>query len=167
MTSNITYRPLRADDFDQMHAAASDWAVVRQLGGWPWPPQPDFTRTRCKPYAGDGFVWAICRDDLLLGTVALTSGELGYFMHPDHQGQGIMSAAIDKAIAHGFATKGHTELTASTWIDNAASHQLLTKRGFFHYRSEYIRSKARGYPVIVRQYRLTHNDWQRLRTAAQ
>ena len=167
MDQTLTYRPIQADGFDQMHAVVSDWGVVRQLGGWPRPPQPDFTRGRCKPYAGDGFVCAICHDDLLVGTVALTRGELGYFMHPTHAGRGIMSATVDKAIATGFVDEGRALLTASTWIDNAASHHLLTKRGFVHYRSEYIRSKARGFPVMVRQYRLTRDTWDRLRTGAQ
>ena len=167
MDQTLTYRPIQADGFDQMHTVVSDWGVVRQLGGWPWPPQPDFTRDRCKPYAGDGFVCAICHDDLLVGTVALTRGELGYFTHPTHAGRGIMFAAVDKAIATGFVDEGRALLAASTWIDNAASPHLLTKRGFVHYRSEYVRSKARGFPVMVRQYRLTRDTWDRLRTGAQ
>ena len=68
--ADITYRTVRESDFDAMHRIVSHWDVVRQLGGWPWPPDPDFTRTRAQAYKGNGFVWAICDDDRLIGTMA-------------------------------------------------------------------------------------------------
>lgn len=162
-----TYRPVRESDFNHLHEIVSNWEVVRQLGGWPWPPQEAHTRQRSKPYAGDGFVWAICRDDRHIGSIGVTGKDLGYMLHPDFHGQGIMTRALTKAIIDGFLVLKRQTLTASTWIDNDGSHALLTNAGFQHFRTDYMRSKARGYPVLTRHYRLTMQDWQTLRAEAE
>jgi len=160
--TDITYRDVQETDLDAIQEVMSHWSVVRQLGGWPWPTTREFCETRARPYEGDGFVWAICKDDRLIGTMAVTGHELGYYLHPDHHGQGIMKSAMQGAVKAGFEVLDRPMLTASTWIDNDGSHALLTKSGFFHFRTEYIRSKARGFPVLVRQYRLARSDWQSL-----
>lgn len=163
----LTYRDFAAADFDALHAMMSHWPIVRQLGGWPWPPVPAFTRSRCQPYDGDGFVWAVCDGDQLVGTVGVTKGDLGYALAPAYQGRGIMPKASRHAISHAFATQDLELLTASTWWDNAASYGLLCKLGFRHWQTRYVRSKARGVPTLCNELRLTRTDWDRLRSAAQ
>ena len=76
--ADLTYRDMRADDFADLHALVSYWSVTRQLGSWPWPAQTDFTKSRCRPCKGAGFVWAICLHDRLIGTLGVTGGNLGY-----------------------------------------------------------------------------------------
>lgn len=51
----VTYRAVRPQDFDALHALVSLWDVTRNLGSWPWPPDPEFTAKRCQPFEGDGF----------------------------------------------------------------------------------------------------------------
>lgn len=145
---DLTYRALCAQDFDAVHAAASDWSVVRQLASWPWPPNPDFTKSRCKPYGGNGFVWGICLDGDLVGTVAVTSGELGYTVHPKAAGRGIMSQAAKAALDHACAHYGMKFFEASVWHDNPASKRVLEKLGFFHWQTRYEPSIARGTPTL-------------------
>ncbi len=157
-----TYRKIRPSDFDDLLALASIWEVVRQLGGWKWPPDPVQIRDRSKPYAGEGFVWAICRDDRLIGSIGVTNGDLGYMLHPDYHGQGIMGRATRKAVAHAFETTDRDHLTGSTWHDNPASERVLARLGFVHWQTVYIHSKARGLPTLVYHRRLTRADWQRL-----
>ena len=43
MTPDYRLRPLGPADAADLHAVASHWAVVRQLGRWPWPPDRAFT----------------------------------------------------------------------------------------------------------------------------
>jgi hypothetical protein len=91
---DLSYRDLGPADFDAVHATASHWDVVRQLGSWPWPTDPAFTHTRCVPFAGHGFVWGIVLDAQLVGSVAMTGGELGYTIDPalgtwDHDPSGL------------------------------------------------------------------------------
>ena len=162
--THLSYRDLREDDFAAMHALMSDWSVVRQLGGWPWPSDAAFTRSRCRPYDGDGFVWAICIDDRLVGTLGVTNGDLGYVLSPRHHGSGIMTRACRHAVAHAFATTDRTYLTGSTWWDNPASYAVLAKLGFQHWQTRYTHAKARGLPTLVHHQRLLRSDWDRLRS---
>lgn len=163
---DLTYRALRTGDFDDVHAMVSHWSVVRQLGRWPWPPQPNFTRGRCRPYDGEGFVWGVCVDDRVIGSMAVTKGELGYMFAPEVQGQGIATRAARDAIAKAFANYAWPILYASVWHDNPASAAILRKLGFVHWQTHYTRSPAR-LPTLVHQYRLPRQVWDRLRTAAQ
>ena len=167
MTGDLSFRNVRADDFAALHAMMSDWSVVRQLGGWPWPADPEFTRSRCQPYEGDGFVRAICLQDRLIGTIGVTNGDLGYVLAPAYHGKGIMSRAAHHAVAEAFATTERDHLTGSAWFDNPASYRILRKLGFFHWQTRYIHAKARNRPTLVHHLRLTRADWHRLSSAAQ
>ena len=163
----LTFRDLAADDFDALHGIALDWSVVRQLGGWPWPADAAFTRSRCRPFDGDGFVWAVCADGVLCGTLGVTRGDLGYMFAPRFHGQGIATRAAGRAITHAFATTERAALTGSTWHDNPASFRVLQKLGFRHWHTCYTHAKARNCPTLVHHHRLTRADWERLRSAAQ
>jgi len=167
MMDNLGYRAMRRDDFDALHEMMSDWGVVRQLGGWPWPADPDLTRSRCQPYDGDGFVWAICVDDRLIGIVGVTRGDLGYALHPSFHGRGIISRASSRAVARAFRSSDRDHLTASTWHDNPTSRHLLAKLGFRHWQTRFLHARARGLPTIVHHHRLTRADRDRLRSTAQ
>lgn len=167
--ADLTYRPLRPDDFDALHAMVSHWAVARQLGSWPWPADPAFSRSRCTAYDGrhgEGFVWAICVDDHLIGTLGVTGGSVGYMLDPAWQGQGIGGRALRHGIDTAFATQARDHLTAVTWADNAASRALLLGHGFAHWHTRFEQSKARKCPTLAYHYRLTRDDWHRLRAQA-
>jgi RimJ/RimL family protein N-acetyltransferase len=153
-----TYRFLTADDYADMHAMVSHWSVVRQLGRWPWPPEPDFTRGRCKPFKGQGFVWAVCIDDRVIGSMAVTRGELGYMFAPEVQGKGIATKSAKDAITKAFADYDWPSLNASVWWDNPGSAAVLRKCGFTHWQTHYTRSPAR-LPTLVHQYRLSRHTW--------
>lgn len=165
--SDLTYRAIAPDDFEAVHAIASHWSVVRQLGSWPWPPAPDFTRTRCTPYKGEGFVWAVCQDHQLIGTIGATEGIIGYMFAPAVHGQGIGTRVARDAIAKAFEVCDWSVLVASTWHDNPASAAVLRKCGFQHWQTHYERSVVRRIPTLLHQHRLTRTRWDRLRTVAQ
>ncbi|MFQ1700862.1 GNAT family N-acetyltransferase [Loktanella agnita] len=164
--TEITYRNIVPDDLNDLHEIMSHWSVVRQLGGWPWPADPAFTKSRCKAFAGNGFVWGICQNDRVIGMVGVTNAEIGYVLHPDFHGRGIVSRAARHACDHAFDKDGCAEINASTWGDNPGSAHLLGKLGFRHWRTGYERSKARGYPVITHYWRLTRRDRDSLRVQA-
>ena len=164
--SDLSYRYLEADDFLDLHAIVSHRSVVRQLGRWPWPPQEAFTRGRCKPFDGDGFVWAVYINNHMIGTMAVTNGELGYMFAPETHGKGFATKAARDAIENAFSTFEWPILKASVWEDNPASAAVLRKCGFTHWQTHYTRSPAR-FPSLVHQYRLPRATWDRLRTNAQ
>ena len=159
-------RPVAPEDWSDLHRMATHWPVVRQMGSWPWPTSEAFTRSRSGPYRGRGFVWAIVREGRTVGTVAVTGDELGYMLHPDAQGQGIMRRAVAQALAAAFDDPERTRVVASVWWDNPASASLLERAGFEHWQTAYVRGAVR-YPTPTRFFRLSRARWQRLSAAAQ
>ena len=55
--------------------------------------------------------------------------DLGYWLHPDHHEQGIMSRAVTMAIVHHFEGPS-SELVSSHILGNASSRAVLLKAGF-------------------------------------
>ncbi|MGE7824350.1 GNAT family N-acetyltransferase [Paenibacillus sp. NPDC093718] len=86
-----------------------------------------------------GIRWGIERKDAqgLIGTIGYnvwsprhTRAEIGYELHPEFWGQGYASEAAAAVIAYGFQELGLTRIGAVVFIENQASHALLTKLGF-------------------------------------
>ncbi|MEL6410153.1 MAG: GNAT family N-acetyltransferase [Pseudomonadota bacterium] len=158
----ISYRAMRPDDFEPMCAMVNHWEVVRNLGSWSWPPNPAFVRKRCQPFDGDGFVWAVCKDGVFIGQVAVVRGVLGYMLAPQHHGQGIMGRAVGDALEEAFAVHGVEEVTADIWADNEISRHLLTKFGFELTVEETVHALARNEMTASETYKLTSKRWQTL-----
>ncbi|WP_373635459.1 GNAT family N-acetyltransferase [Yoonia sp. SS1-5] len=162
--SDIHTRNLQPSDLDALHQIVSDWQVVRQLGSWPWPPDRDFTASRCKPYAGDGFVWGIFDGQELLGTMGVTEGDLGYCFKPDAWGRGIATKMGRKAVEKAFENPGLTRITASAWHDNPASDRVLEKLSFSLLSEKVQHALARDEPTLCYKYLLTRVHWDGLRS---
>ena len=155
----LTYRNFRASDFEAMHAMVSHWEVVRNLGAWPWPPDPDFTRSRCRPFEGNGFAWAICENEELVGSISLTDDELGYMLRPEYHGRGIIQTAARQVLAFGFADPAREYVRALAWADNAISIHILEKLGFVLESETYDHAKARNAQTHSKTFHLTRAAW--------
>ncbi len=130
-SARLTYRSLYPTDAPALHEVVRHWDVTRMLGPkWPWPADPAFTATRAKPYAGTGFAWGVFREAELIGSVAVTEGELGYSLRPDCHRQGLMTEACETALDFAFGGLSLDSVIASLWADNLASRALLRKLGF-------------------------------------
>ncbi len=163
----ISYRDVRPQDLGALSVIMSDWEVVRQLGSWPWPHDMAFTASRCHPYQGNGFVWAIVRNGQMIGTVGVTEGTFGYCLRRDHWGQGIGTAAARTAIAHAFDSPALNGITAEVWADNLPSKHILNKLGFVVILTETVHAKARAVPTLSQRLVLTRPRWQTLSNPAQ
>ncbi len=159
-SARLAYRALWPHDLNALHALVSQWDVVRQLGGYPWPADRAHTATRAKPYAGNGFIWAILRDGAMIGTVGVWDGELGYMLDPAHHRQGFGEEACRFALARAFGAGALPEVHAGVWADNAASLALLAKLGFEITAQTREPSLARGVPADGYTLRLTAARWE-------
>ena len=83
--------------------------------------------------------WSITLKDnpRMVGSICLwnldeekATGELGYEMHPDFQGKGIMTESIDKIIEYGFGKMNLKKIEAVPHQDNAVSIRVLQKFNF-------------------------------------
>lgn len=100
--------------------------------------------------AGDAITWAITlkEDPTLIGTIAYWRmqkehhrAEIGYTLHPDHQGKGIMQEAMTAVLAYGFSVMKLHSIEANVNPANAASIKLLERNGFVregYFRENYF-----------------------------
>jgi ribosomal-protein-alanine N-acetyltransferase len=73
----------------------------------------------------------------IVGTICLwnfsddrKTAEVGYDLHPNYQGLGIMSAALKLVLAYGFNRLHLDKIEAFTHKDNVSSIKLLARGGF-------------------------------------
>lgn len=89
---------------------------------------------------GTGYQFGIftIKDDLLIGQVSLNNvvlgvanyADMGYFIHPDYQGGGRMTAAVKLAVAYGFRALRLNRVQAAVLPSNKGSRRVLEKNGF-------------------------------------
>ena len=159
MTPDYRLRPLGPADADDLHAVASHWAVVRQLGRWPWPPDRAFTESRCRPFEGDGAVWGIQVGGRIVGSVGLVVRDgqmgLGYMLSPALHGKGLMTRVCAEVIAQAWEARPDLErIAATTWHDNPASAAVLRKLGFHPVEDNRAHAVARGVETAARDWML-------------
>lgn len=86
-----------------------------------------------------GITWALTLhgDDTMIGTIGYYRlklehhrGEIGYMLGFEHWGQGLMSEALEAAVACGFERFRFHSIEAVTDPRNTASNKLLERHGF-------------------------------------
>ena len=89
--------------------------------------------------ANEWIYWAITQetDKKLIGTFCIwhiseenSRAEIGYALHPDWQGKGIMKEAMDAVLEYGFKEMKLHSIEANVDPDNQPSIKLLEKKGF-------------------------------------
>lgn len=89
----------------------------------------------------DFYYWGITRkaSPKMIGSICLwnlsedrSQAELGYDLHPDSQGLGIMSEAVQAVFEFGFQQMSLSRIEAFTHKENQSSKKLLERNGFVH-----------------------------------
>lgn len=89
--------------------------------------------------AGEGITWAITLkgDPRLVGTICYWNikmenyrAEIGYVLHPEQQGRGIMQEAAAAVLGYGFGAMGLHSVEAHVNPHNLASIRVLERNGF-------------------------------------
>ena len=153
-------RNFREDDFEAMHAMASDYDVVAMMGSWPYPADPDFTRMRMNtPEAKAGQVSAVEVDGSCAGIVGGVNGSLGYMLAREFWGRGIATWAVRQKLVEMFKQTDTDEVTACIWQDNPASATVLRKNGFSKIGESEDFCKARDKQVKYQSFRVARHEW--------
>ncbi|TXL57283.1 GNAT family N-acetyltransferase [Aeromicrobium terrae] len=144
-TERLRLRPLRDDDTPRIVEACSDPASRQWLRNLPHPYTTESAReflhdVSWREARGTKITWAVAdrADDQLLGTVALmklhspTDAEVGYWMHPDARGRGIMTEAVRAVVQHAFDPAGldRHRVSLHAAATNAASNGVAVAAGF-------------------------------------
>lgn len=144
-TKRLTLRAAASKDVAAFHALLSIPEVTRFNN---WPDAPDKTRVErslrwmAKVHAsGKGCAWIIevTGSKALAGAIRFNSfekkwrcGEIGYELHPNYWGKGLMTEAVRAVVACGHETFRLNRIDAWTLPGNAASDRVLEKSGFRH-----------------------------------
>jgi ribosomal-protein-alanine N-acetyltransferase len=143
ITERLVLRQLKADDANEIFALRSSDEVNRFLDRPKATTIDDAKRFIDKINDGvnknESVYWAITLkgENKLIGTICYWNisqeyvrGELGYELHPEYQGKGIMQEAILKVIDFGFEEMKLKTITAVPSGDNSKSRKLLEKNNF-------------------------------------
>jgi ribosomal-protein-alanine N-acetyltransferase len=142
-TQRLVLRQLQDYDVHELFALRIDESVNRFLNR-PLPESVNDVRgfiakVNQITHDNEGLYWVITRknEDKLLGAIGLRNfgpeqyqAEIGYELHPDHQGQGFMHEAITHVLAYGFGRLGLQAIMADTDPGNLRSIQILERHGF-------------------------------------
>jgi RimJ/RimL family protein N-acetyltransferase len=147
----LRLRALRSTDAKRIIEACNDERTQQWLAGMPSPYQLEdadgFIEGRLENLAsGEGVSWGIADPvtDELLGNVSVfdlknridsTVGEVGYWLHPEARGRGVMTTAVRLAVKHAFkpiAEGGHgrRRLMLFAAEGNGASAHVAVSNGF-------------------------------------
>jgi ribosomal-protein-alanine N-acetyltransferase len=142
-TERLILRQAKMDDVEEVFFLRSDPRVLKYIDRAPCQSIDEaasFIRMITDMVAtNNGISWTIALkdDDKKIGDIALWRlikehhwAEIGYTLHPDYQGKGIMSEAMTAVLDHAFNVMNLHSIEANTNPENKASQQLLLKHGF-------------------------------------
>ena len=173
-TDRLLLRPFAAGDFDAMHAIHSDVGVVRYLY---WEPRTaDEVREvleRKSRYTslerpGDNLAFAVVLDATgeVVGDCGLhwydndyRQGEIGFIVHPGHQGRGYATEAARAVLRIGFEETRLHRIVGRTEARNIASARVLERLGMRReahlIENEYVKGEWQSELV----YALLDREW--------
>jgi len=140
-TERLRLRPFRADDADELARWLADGEFARHLGG-PWPRSrvDEMLGRIARHHAEHGF-GALAVEDKATGDLVGRSGlafhsawpsdpELGWWIAPERQGQGLATEAGARCLDDGFGRLGMERIVSIALEDNLASRRVMAKLGF-------------------------------------
>jgi ribosomal-protein-alanine N-acetyltransferase len=144
-TKRLTLRAATPKDVTALHAMLSIPDVTR-FNNWPDAPAKGRVeralRWMSKVHgSGKGCAWIIEIDSskTFAGAIRFNRfekkwrcGEIGYELHPDYWGKGLMTEAVRAVVACGHEVFRLNRIDAWTLPGNAASDRVLEKSGFRH-----------------------------------
>lgn len=145
-TQRLVLRPLAEGDAPALWPYVSDPELPRHMT---WEAHRELAQTEAfvsamakARAAGTNFVWAMQRDGVLVGLIGLHDvtrthlawrmdrAELGYWIGPAHQGQGLVTEAARALLRHAFAELGLHKVIVGCLRENVASRRVIEKLGF-------------------------------------
>lgn len=153
-TKRLLLRKITTDDINEVFFLRSNKNVLKYLDKHPSKTKEEaltfITLIDELERSNDAINWGITLkgNNTLLGNICIWNiskehhrGELGYALHPDFHGKGIMQEAMEAVIEYGFKkAKLHT-LEANVNPNNQASIKLLERNGFVreaYYKENYF-----------------------------
>ena len=84
--------------------------------------------------------------------------ELGYALHPDWWGRGLMTEAASELLRYAFEDRGLQAVWASHYAENPASRRVIEKCGFQRVSTETLMDETGEHETVF--YRLDRARWE-------
>lgn len=150
VTERLVLRPVETTDVNEIFFLRSDEKIMIYLDRDPVESvfEASFFIQKIKDMEkkNEAITWAISLkgEGRLIGTICFWNivkehhrAEIGYALHPDYQGKGIMNEAMEKSLDFGFSDIGFHSVEANVNPNNASSIKLLERNKFV--REAYFR----------------------------
>jgi RimJ/RimL family protein N-acetyltransferase len=163
----IDLRTIEAEDVEFLQTGVNHPGVRRYAGG-------DLPTNRPR-YEDEGFDrisggevchLLVCDGDERVGDVSLAPiderrgwANLGYWIHPDHQGEGYATEAARLAVSHGFDELRLHRISAIIVADNEGSKRVVEKLGFVHEGTKRDDAFLDGEHVDREVYAVLREEW--------
>jgi [ribosomal protein S5]-alanine N-acetyltransferase len=140
-TRRLTLRTFRAEDAEQLQAAANHAEISAGTAGVPFPYTIEDARSFIQSGSNDflgssGGVLAVIEKEsgMIVGCVGINPvagdrAEIGYWMTPKKWNMGYCSEAVARLIEYGFNEMGLNRIAAMHFPENPASGRVLKKAG--------------------------------------
>lgn len=170
-TTRLVLRKLKPEDQYRIASAMQDIRVVRMLTSVPVPYASDDALDWIKDWeSGEkaGWAYAITLDGgALEGCITIdwreageeTGWHIGYWLMPDHWGEGYMSEAVGALLERFFARLMGETLFSGAIADNPASLKVQEKLGFQTTGATKIYSHSRGAMVDLIKTEVTFGSF--------
>jgi ribosomal-protein-alanine N-acetyltransferase len=170
LTDRLLLRPLTLQDAEAVFAYTSDPEVMRYLNFEAHRTMEDtraFLRSVTEGYAHGKLVRGIVlrADGRLVGTCGLRisreheRGELGYWLHRDCWGRGLVPEAVGAVIRHAFEHERLQRIQARCAAENAASARVMEKAGMTYEGTLRRYERIGGELRDMRFYAILQDEW--------
>lgn len=163
-TTQLYLVELTMDDLDDFHVMRSHEGMMQFIPGRLAKSKEDSEKVilegKEKLKEGNNITWGIKlkANKRLIGTIGFYRiqwnnwrGEIGYILHPDFQGKGIMSEAMNEILNYGFQILKFHTIEAVIDPQNKSSENVLIRNGFVKeaYFKENFFCEGKFYDSIV------------------
>lgn len=163
----IDLRTIEEEDLQFLQSGVNHPAVRRYAGGDVPYNRPRYEAERFESAAnGDAVGLLVCDGDDRLGSVSLAPiddrrgwANLGYWIHPDRQGEGYATEAARLVVTHGFEELRLHRISATIAASNAPSKRVVEKLGFVHEGTKRDDAFLGGEHVDREVYAVLREEW--------
>lgn len=173
-TRRLTLRPFTERDAEDLYAYAKD-PRAGPVAGWPPHASVEESREIIRTVFSAPNVFAVVEREY--GAVIGSAGfvgrhrqelpgpdeELGYALHPDFWGRGLMTEASRELIRWGFADLGLNTIWCNHYDGNERSHRVIEKCGFRYQFSQKEQVELLHECRLTHFYALSREDWENRR----
>jgi len=164
---DVDLRTIEQDDLQFIQEAINHPDIRRYAGG-----DVPYNRERYESErfemisSGDVVHLLVCDDDEPLGDISLAPiderrgwANLGYRIHPDHQGDGAATEAARLVVTHGFEGLALHRISATIAASNGPSKRVVEKLGFVHEGTKRDDEFIQGEYVDREIYAVLSDEW--------